>query len=686
MLTRLCVLRPRAYGLTPGRVLLRVSRSLTIKQMAMVAGVTMVFAFIFCSILFFHFVQQHRYLVATQLETVARSVREPLSSAILKGDIPEAEAILSRIKPSGIVSRADVVLPNQFQALRMRFIEEHPVPVSVTRLFELPVQISLPVYSLQRPANPQPLAYLVLQSDSWKTYRFVVSALSTLVTTYFLLVLMLTVALTWCINRLIVRPLRAIAREITDLSPEERLGHQLRQPRLHNDDEIGMLVRSYNRNQMILQQEVRGGDSRDPLSDLPDKAALMAKLEQAVVEQKTTALIVIACETLQETAGVLSESQRTTLLRSLVGKISSALSPRMTLSQISPYDFAILAHGVKEPGHAVTLSQQVLTLINERLELGDVQLRPAASIGIAMFHGELSAGQLYHRACSAAFAARRKGKNTLAFFDRAQTESALRCLTEESDILAALDRGQFALWLQPQFSAASGSIVSAEALLRMRQPDGSWTLPPDLIERIETSGLMSTVGYWVLEASCRQLAAWQSRGVMMPLSVNLSALQLMHHDMGPGALELLNRYRIAPGTLILEITESRRFEDPQAVMNVLRPLRQAGVKIALDDFGMGYAGLGQLQQMKSLPVDILKIDKLFVDALPDDATVIAAIVELARALNLRIVAEGVENQPQYDWLKAAGVDVVQGFFVGRALPPELFEQDYLSCTERSEKA
>ena len=650
----------------------------------MVAGVTMVFVFIFCSILLFHFVQQHRYLVATQLETVARSVREPLSSAILKGDIPEAETILERIKPAGIVSRADVVLPNQFQALRMRFVQERPVPVSVTRLFELPVQISLPIYSLQRQANPQPLAYLVLQSDSWRTYKFVMSALSTLVTTYFLLVLMLTVALTWCINRLIVRPLRAIARDITDVSPEARAGHQLTQPRLHNDDEIGMLVRSYNRNQLILQQELAAGEGRYPLSGLPNRASLALWLEEATSGQRTTALIAITCQTLNETAGVLTESQREALLLLLVDRIKSALTPRMALCQTGPGEFAILAHGVTEPGHAVTLSQQVLTIINERLPLDDIQLRPAASIGIALYHGDLSAGELYYRACSAAFAARHKGKNNIEFYDPQQAESARRRLTEESDILAALDNRQFALWLQPQFTADGSTLAGAEALLRLRQADGSWTLPADLIERIETCGLMVTVGHWVLEAACKQLAAWQSRGIMLPLSVNLSALQLMHHDMLSGALELLNRYRIAPGTLVLEVTESRRIDEPGAVMATLRPLRAAGVKIALDDFGMGYAGLSQLQQMKTLPIDILKIDKLFVDALPDDSTVIAMIVQLAKALDLGIVAEGVESEAQRAWLCGAGVDVLQGFLFGRALPPELFDQDYLCAPERSE--
>jgi EAL domain-containing protein (putative c-di-GMP-specific phosphodiesterase class I)/GGDEF domain-containing protein len=649
--------------------------------MAMVAVVTMVFVFVFCSILMFHFTQQNRFATATQLESVARAVREPLSAAILKGDIPEAETILGRIQPAGIVSRADVVLPNQFQALRMRFIEERPVPVMITRMFELPVQISLPVYSMERPANPQPLAYLVLQSDSYRTYKFIMSTLATLVTAYLLLVLILTVSITWSINRLIVRPLRALARELNDIAPQDRVGHQFALPRLHHDDEIGMLVRNYNRNQQIIlrqHEELSSHSTRFPVSDLPNKAFLLALLDQTVAHKKTTALMIVACETLQDTAGVLQENQREMLLLTLAEKLKSVISPRMVLAQVSAYDFAILAHGVKEPWHAITLGQQVLTIINERLPLQGIQLRPSASIGISMFHGDLSGEQLYRRAVSAAFTARRKGKNQIEFFDPEQMEKAQQRLTEESDILSALDNQQFAVWLQPQIHIATGKVCSAEVLLRVRQPDGSWDLPGDLIERIESCGLMITVGYWVLEETCRQLAAWQSRGIMLPLSVNLSALQLLHHDMVADMLELLSRYRIAPGTLVLEVTESRRIDDPKAAVAILRPLRNAGVQIALDDFGMGYAGLRQLQHLKSLPVDVLKIDKIFVDTLPEDTNMVSAIIQLARSLNLSIVAEGVETQAQFDWLKSAGVDIAQGFLFDRAVPPELFEQDYLS--------
>lgn len=646
----------------------------------MVAAVVLVFVFIFCTVLLFHLVQQNRYNTATQLESIARSVREPLSAAILKADIPEAETILARIQPAGVVSRADVVLPNQFQALRMSFIPERSVPVTVTRLFELPVQISLPVYSLERPANPQPLAYLVLQADSFRMYKFVMSTLSTLVTIYLLLSLMLTVAITWCMNRLIVHPLRKIARELNDIPPQELTGHQLALPRLHHDDEIGMLVRSYNLNQQIAQRhsiEQNDHAMRFPVSELPNKAFLMGLLEQVVTRQQTTALMIVTCETLRDTAGVLKETQREILLLTLVEKLKSVLAPRMVLTQVSGFDFAIIAHGVKEPWHAITLGQQVLTVINERLPIESIQLRPSCSIGVAMFYGDLTAEALYGRAVSAAFTARRKGKNQIQFFDPAQMEAAQQRLTEESDILNALDNHQFAIWLQPQVEMSSGKVLSAEALLRVQQPDGSWELPEGLIDRIESCGLMVTVGYWVLEESCRQLSAWQERGVMMPLSVNLSALQLMHPNMVSDLLELLSRYSIQPDTLILEVTESRRIDDPHAAVAILRPLRSAGVRIALDDFGMGYAGLRQLQHMKSLPVDILKIDKMFVEGLPEDDSMVTAIILMARSLNLKMIAEGVETEAQRDWLAQAGVDVAQGFLFARAVPPDVFEERYL---------
>ncbi|EOC0111542.1 sensor domain-containing phosphodiesterase [Cronobacter sakazakii] len=651
---------------------MRVSRSLTIKQMAMVSAVSVFFLFIFSVVLLFHFVQSHRYHTAMQMESIARSVRQPLSAAILKANIPEAEAILREIKPAGVISRADVVLPNQFQALRMRFTPERPIPVTLARVFELPVQISLPLYSLERPANPQPLAYLVLQADSWRMYRFIINAISTLLTTFLLLALILSVAITWCINRLILHPLRDITRTLNALDAHELAHHQLTIPRLHKDDEIGMLVRTYNRNQQALAQqldEARTSGTRFPLTGLPNQALLVALLEQAVASGGATALLYVACEPLRD----IDESQREALLRARVEKLRSVLTPRMVLAQISQDDFAIIAHGVKTPEHAVTLTQQLLAALNEPPESDSGAPACAASIGVAMFDGRQSASTLYQSAISAALDARRNGVNQAAFFGESPVSA------QESAMQNALARRQYAVWLQPQVDMRNGNIVGAEALLRERQPDGEWTLPVGLIDNIESSGLIVTVGDWVLDEACQLLARWQAHGIMLPLSVNVSSLQLLKRDLVQTMLQRLERYAIAPGTLILEMTESQRIDDTEAAIAILRPLREAGVRIALDDFGMGYSSLSQLQKMKALPVDSLKIDKSFIDNLPDDDSVVAAIISMAKKLNLELVAEGIQNEAQRDWLLNAGVTVGQGYLFGKAATPAAFEDAWLTA-------
>ncbi|STL20525.1 putative diguanylate cyclase [Escherichia coli] len=174
-----------------------------------------------------------------------------------------------------------------------------------------------------------------------------------------------------------MHPLRNIARELNAIPAKELVGHQLALPRLHQDDEIGMLVRSYNLNQQLLQrhyEEQNENAMRFPVSDLPNKALLMEMLEQVVARKQTTALMMITCETLRDTAGVLKEAQREILLLTLVEKLKSVLSPRKILAQISGYDFAVIANGVQEPWHAITLGQQVLTIMSERLPIERIQL------------------------------------------------------------------------------------------------------------------------------------------------------------------------------------------------------------------------------------------------------------------------------------------------------------------------
>ncbi|MCU5773827.1 biofilm formation regulator HmsP [Erwiniaceae bacterium BAC15a-03b] len=659
---------------------MRVSRSLTIKQMATVSAVAIITICIFIVIQLFHFVQQRRTDYAQQMENIAHTVRQPLSEAVLRADITEAERILNSLKPAGILTRADVVLPNAFQALHTDFDPEKPVPRLIARVFELPVQITVPLYATERTAAPKPLAYLVLQADSWRVYQFILSTVSTMMTTYLLLALILSVAISWCINRLMVHPLRDIARELQELSPQELLTHKLTMPPLHRDDEIGMLIRSYNRNQQVqesIHDEMSRLTTHVALTDLPNKTLFLALLEQHLKSAGTISsftIMVLRIETLQEANGVLTDEQRDTLILTLVEKIRSCLDERSVLAQLNSSDFVLLAKRANSPFRAIRLARNVMARLTQPVTLQHMQLRPSVSIGMAQRDDDaLKAPELLGRAISAMMSARHQGKNQILFFDPQLTERAQKRLTQEHDILQGLEQEQFSLFLQPQIDMRSGKLVGAEALLRMRQADGSYCLPEGFIIGAEELGVIGALGRWVFEESCRVLAGWQRRGITLPLSVNISAVQLRDPGVVAHLQDLLARHRILPGSLVLEITETAQVGDPEQAIALLSELQRVGIAVALDDFGMGYSNLNFLHQFKSLPISKLKMDRSFVSALPDDDAMVKIVAAIADIIAIDVVAEGVETPEQRDWLLARGIHIGQGYLYSEALPLAAFE-------------
>lgn len=663
---------------------MRLSRSLTIKQMATVSGVAAVTICIFIVIQLFHFVQQRRIDYAQQMENVAHTVRQPLSQAVLKADISQAERILDSLKPAGILARAEVVLPNGLQALHTDFEPVRPVPEFIARIFELPVKITVPLYSVE-PANPKPLALLVLQADSWRVYQFILSALSTMVTAYLLLALILSIAISWCINRLIVRPLRVIARELQDLPPQEAISHQLALPERHRDDELGMLIRSYNRNQQVAEavhDEMSRLTTRFALTNLPNKTLFLALLDEhlnSLGEEESFTVLVLRIETLQEANGVVTDEQRDALLLTLLEKVRNCIDSQTVLGQLNGSDFVLLAKRANNPFRAMRLARLLLMRLNQPVALQQMQLRPNVSIGLAQRDSsQLSAQDFLSRAASAMMSARHQGKNQILFFDPAMMERAHKRLTQEHDILQGLEEEKFSLFLQPQVDMRHGDLLGAEALLRMRQPDGSWVLPEDLIVNAEEIGVIGSLGRWVFEESCRVLAAWQKAGIKLTLSVNLSAVQLREPDMVNHLRELIARHQICPGSLMLEITETAQVGEPELALRLLSELQQVGVSVALDDFGMGYANLNWLSQFKSLPISKLKMDRSFVCELPHDDTMVKIVAAIADIIRLDVIAEGVETQEQRSWLLARGIHIGQGYLYSEALPVQAFNDKYFA--------
>jgi len=656
---------------------LRVRRSLTIKQMAAVSSIAAVTICIFIVIQLFHFVQQRRDDYAQQLENIAHSVREPLSQAVLDVDLEETQDILNTLQPVGILSRADVVMPNQIAALHTHFPPGRPVPQWVTRGFNLPVTISVPLYSAAAsPKAPKPLAYLVLQADSYRMYQFIVSALSTMLTTYLLLSLILTISVSWVVNRLIVKPLRTIARELESLPESEVPYHQLVLPERHEDDEIGMLVRSYNRNQQQLEKAQQSmNDALLPAEDsLNNAEQFMLRLQHRLHSsepEKGFHLLLIGIESLRDDGHVSCP---------LISSIMDVLPEHCLLARLSYNEFALLAGDVPRPFMAMRLARQIMERINapQESDSGNMSLHPTGSIGIVQHTGEtpVTAQQLMANARAARVSAYQQGKNQILFFEPELTEKIQKRLLQENEILHAMEQNDFTLFIQPQVNMETGTVLGAEALLRRKMANGSYGLESDFIVLAEEIGVMSMLGYKILELGCGILADWQQRGITLPLSVNLSGVQVQQRNFLPELRSLLSRYKINPGQLVLEITETARIDDLDRALLLLSELRAVGVSIELDDFGLGYSGLEYLNRLRSLPIDVIKIDRSFVSVLPEDEVMVNIVASIGRAMDIQLIAEGVETEAQRQWLLKENIQFGQGYLFSAPLSKEEFEQKF----------
>ncbi|MGV3345452.1 diguanylate cyclase domain-containing protein [Enterobacteriaceae bacterium LUAb1] len=401
---------------------MRVNQSLTIKQMTAVSGIAVTVISVFIIIQLFHFVQQRRLDDVTQMENIAHSVRKSLSEAVLKGDIPQTKHILASLKPSGFLSHADVVLPNAFQALHSTLDTEKDVPRFVARLFELPVQITVPLYAVSSP-GPKPLAYLVLRTDSWRVYQFILNTLATMVTAYLLLALILSVSISWYLNRLVIRPVRNIARELQQLTPEEIADHQLSLSPVHDDDELGLLVHSYNRNQQLrICQHNAGGQcaTHSPVSHLPNQALFLAVLEQhfaTCAAAEPCLVLVIRVGALVPESQEVNKHQRDALLLIVAERLRGELDSGTVLAQIGPADFALLAH-CAAPCCVMQLAQALVTTLSSSVCLQGICLHPDVRIGIAQRDSSGNpAALLLQHAISAMRSARHQHDNPVRFFD-----------------------------------------------------------------------------------------------------------------------------------------------------------------------------------------------------------------------------------------------------------------------------
>jgi predicted signal transduction protein with EAL and GGDEF domain len=339
-------------------------------------------------------------------------------------------------------------------------------------------------------------------------------------------------------------------------------------------------------------------------------------------------------------------------------------------------EFVILLNDLTQPEDAATVATRIKCWVTEPVKLGDRLAQVGVTIGIAVYpmDGEDS-GTLIKNADIAMYHAKKMGKGHYRFFDQAMALRAQKRLEIETQMYNALSNNELRLHYQPIIDTEFGHLMGAEALLRWDNPELGFLPSDDFVPLAEENGMIILFGEWVIRDACRQHKAWEQQGLgRLDIAVNVSGLQFNQPVFVQMITQILQEYDIPPSFLTLELTESMIMDDTDNTLIKLATLKKIGVKLSIDDFGTGYSSLRYLNRF---PLDILKIDRSFVQGLPenqDASAIVNAILALAKTLNLKTVAEGVETSQQMTFLRNTTCDAVQGYYYSKPLPGDIFEK------------
>ncbi len=423
----------------------------------------------------------------------------------------------------------------------------------------------------------------------------------------------------------------------------------------------------------------------DQLTRLPNRRLLLDRLQQALAASARSgaegALLFIDLDNFKDLNDTLGHDKGDLLLKLVAERLNACVREGDTVARLGGDEFVMMIEGLSNiPEEAAAQSkligEKTLKALNQPYPLANREHHSTPSIGVTLFSDQSNnIDELLKRADLAMYKAKQAGRNTLCFFDPGMQAAVAARTAMESDMRVGLRDGHFLLHYQPQVDHY-GEMTGVEALLRWHHPARGLVLPVDFIPVAEVSGLILPLGEWVLETACRQLVAWSRREDTADLSmaINVSARQFHHPDFVGQVLAVLGRTGANPLRLKLELTESLLLTDVDDVIARMTALKKCGVGFSLDDFGTGYSSLAYL---KRLPLDQLKIDQSFVSevvANSNDAAITSAIVALAHQLGLSVIAEGVENEAQRDFLIRHGCRAYQGYLFGRPVPIEELER------------
>lgn len=422
----------------------------------------------------------------------------------------------------------------------------------------------------------------------------------------------------------------------------------------------------------------------DDLTSLANRVQFYEKLNRQLVKAKAfnqeISVLVFDIDRFKTYNNSLGHKSGDILLQKVANRIYKKLNEKVNLiARMGGNEFAIIYNDSLEG--AVNLADELQSLMRKSFKVAGQDIRPTLSIGISCYPNQAKESQqLVNQADQARMSCKSSGGNKIQLYDDSIRQSGIELMRLEQDLRLAIEKNDIEVYYQPKLTLKDKGIYSAEALARWTHPEQGFVSPGVFIPLAEDTGLIEQLGYAVLKKSCQQIADWLSKGIKMQVAVNIAAQQLTSGDLLRQIDELLDEYEIPARLLQLELTESSLMNDADAAINVMHDLRNRGISLAIDDFGTGYSSLSYLQRF---PLDILKIDRSFLvnDQNESSAangngagTLTRAIIGLGHGLNLKVVAEGVEEEEQLNILTDLGCDYAQGFYISRPVPAPEFEQ------------
>ena len=427
-------------------------------------------------------------------------------------------------------------------------------------------------------------------------------------------------------------------------------------------------------------RQLRHLATHDALTGLPNRVLLDDRLTQAVAhadrDGRSFALMVCDLDRFKLVNDSLGHGAGDQLLQEVARRLTGLVRSVDTVARLGGDEFVLLITSIQDSEDARRVAAQAIEVLQTPVRIAGIDVHTSPSIGIAFYPADgCTIEALTAHADAAMYCAKQRGRGNVQCYEGGMNAGSEDRVQLESDLHNAIALKQFELYYQPKVNTATGTVRSAEALIRWIHPERGLIPPDGFIPLAEECGLIGAIGEWVVREACRQARAWQDSG-MAPLrvSVNLSPSQFRGSGLTQSIRTALEAANLHPQYLEVELTESAVMSEPEESIAILEQLSAMGVLVSVDDFGTGYSSMSYLRRF---PIDKLKIDRVFINEIasrPEDASIVRAIVSLAHSLRLKVVAEGVETPAQLDFLKNVGCDEYQGFHFSRPVPAIEFER------------